>query len=125
MAEATKPKLRQRAKGKVKDQTIGFVDFIRDQGIVGIAIGFVIGTQARILVDQLSASFINPILGLIVGTGGGLTAQQISLTIGGNTAKLDWGAFVFSLINFIAIAAIIYFTFRWLRLDKLDKKKEK
>ncbi len=105
------------------NQVGGFVHFMRTQGVVGLAIGFVVGTQARVLIDQLTASFVNPLLGLVLGTGEGLGAKVFYLTIGENTAEFAWGAFVYALINFVAIAAIIYFTFRWLRLDKLDKPK--
>jgi large conductance mechanosensitive channel len=99
----------------------GFIEFFRKQGVVGLAIGFVVGTQARMLVDQFNSSFVNPILGLVVGTGDGLTAQTFDLTVGGKTATFTWGAFVYSLINFFTVALIIYFVFRLLRLDKLDK----
>ena len=100
------------------------MEFLRTQGVVGLAIGFIIGTQAKVLVDQLNASFINPLLGLLIGSGDNLTSQRFALTIGDNTAEFAWGAFVFVLINFVITAAIIYFAFRWLRLDKLDKKKD-
>lgn len=113
-----------RAKAKTRQQFGGFVEFLRTQAVVGLAIGFIIGTQAKVLVDQFSASFINPILGLVIGGGENLSAQQFSLTISDNTAVFKWGAFVFVLINFVITAAIIYFAFKWLRLDKLDKKKD-
>ncbi len=113
-----------KAKAKTRQQFTGFVEFIRTQGVVGLAIGFIIGTQAKVLVDQFSSSFVNPLLGLLLGSGESLTGQQFSLTIGNDTAVFSWGQFVFVLINFIITAAIIYFTFRWLRLDKLDKKKQ-
>ena len=109
---------------KTKGSLQGFFDFIRTQGIVGLAIGFVIGVQAKALVDQFSSSFVNPILGLIVGSTGGLTNKKFVVTVGDSTAVFTWGAFVYSVINFIIIAAIIYFVFKWLRLDKLDKKKD-
>ncbi len=110
-------------KAKTKDHALGFVEFVRTQGVIGLAIGFIIGTQARILVDQLSASFINPILGLIVGSPEGLSDKTFYIEIAGRPATFEWGAFLYVIINFVIIAAIIYFTFRWLRLDKLDKKK--
>lgn len=113
-----------RAKAKTREEFGGFVEFIRVQGVVGLAIGFILGTQAKVLVDQLSASFINPLLGLVIGGGENLTAATVSLTINGNTAEFKWGAFVFVLINFVITAMIIYFAFKWLRLDKLDKKKD-
>jgi len=112
----------EKAKTKTKQQFGGFVEFIRSQGVVGLAIGFIIGTQAKVLVDQLSSSFVNPLLGLLIGSGDNLSSAKFSLTLGDNTADFGWGAFVYALINFIIIAAIIYFTFKWLHLDKLDKK---
>lgn len=113
-----------KARAKTRQEFGGFVEFLRVQGVVGLAIGFILGTQAKVLVDQFSASFINPILGLMIGGGESLTAQKFSLTVGGNVAVFSWGLFVFVMINFLITAAIIYFTFKWLRLDKLDKKKD-
>lgn len=116
-------KVRKRVHQKAKDDAISFVEFIRTQGVVGLAIGFIMGAQAKLIVDQLSASFINPILGLIVGSPQGLTGKTWYVTIGARSATFAWGAFAFAVINFIIIAAVIFFTFRWLHLDKLDKKK--
>lgn len=113
-----------KARAKSKAEFGGFVEFLRTQGVVGLAIGFIIGTQAKVLVDSLNASFINPLLGLMLGSGTNLSAQKFSLTVGSNTAVFTWGQFVFVLINFIITAAIIYFSYKWLRLDKLEKKKE-
>lgn len=118
-----KPPVRKRVAARARNHTVGFVDFIRTQGIVGLAIGFIIGTQAKVLVDQMSNSFVNPILGLIVGGDGGLSAQTFTVTVGDRTAVFAWGEFAFVLINFLILAAIVYFTFKMLRLDKLDKKK--
>lgn len=116
-------RLTERVHHHTKSGLQGFVDFVRTQGVVGLAIGFVIGTQAKSLVDQLSSSFVNPLLGLVVGTGEGLTNKKFALSIGGSTAVFTWGAFTYALINFVFISAIVYFVFRWLRLDKLDKPK--
>lgn len=122
----TKPKrsVAAKARAKSKEEFGGFVEFLRVQGVVGLAIGFIIGTQAKVLVDQLNASFINPLLGLMLGSGTNLSGQQFTITIGKSTAVFAWGQFVFVLINFVITAGIVYFSFKWLRLDKLDKKKE-
>jgi large conductance mechanosensitive channel len=116
-------KITQNVNQRAKKSTQGFFDFIRTQGVVGLAIGFIIGTQARTLVEQFSKSFINPILGLVVGESEGLNSAFFTLTFQGNNAEFYWGAFIYALINFIIIAMIVYFTFKLLRLDKLDKKK--
>jgi hypothetical protein len=39
----------------VRDQFGDFIDFLRDHAIVGLAIGFVVGTQAQSVVKQLIA----------------------------------------------------------------------
>lgn len=101
----------------------GFVDFVREQGVVGLAIGFVLGTQSRVLVDQLVVSFINPLVTLILPGTGRLTERTFSLTLGGKTENFAWGAFLYQLITFIAVAAVVYIIFKGLKLDRLDKKK--
>lgn len=109
---------------KAQSSIEGFVDFIRTQGIVGLAIGFVMGLQAKALVDQFTASFINPLLGLLFNSSQPLSDKTVYLQINSRSATFGWGAFVYAIINFLIIAAVIYFTFKWLRLDKLDKKKD-
>lgn len=125
--DAKKDKKRISIKGKkINTGLQGFVDFIREQGIVGLAIGFVIGVQSKALIDQMSKSFIDPLLGLIVGSSGdGLSTKKLYLQINDRSASFAWGAFVYAIINFIIIALVIYLTFKWLRLNRLDKKKDK
>jgi large conductance mechanosensitive channel len=110
---------------KVKKHFGGFATFMREQGVVGLAIGFVMGVQVKALVDQFVFSFVNPILGLILPGGGTLVEKSFSLTLNSKTQKFTWGLFVYQLITFVIVAAIIYFAFRLLKLDKLDKKKDK
>lgn len=118
-----KPKPHHKVKAKAKEQTAGFIDFVREQGIVGLAIGFIVGTQARVLVDALTNGFINPLVGLVLPGGGSLVGRTFTVTVGSQTAVFGWGLFVYALIDFLIIAAVIYFVFKWLRLDKLNKKK--
>ena len=101
----------------------GFTDFVREQGVVGLAVGFVLGAQVKVLVDQLVASFINPLLGLVLPGGGSLSDKHFSVTWFGKTADFAWGAFVFQLISFMIVALVVYFIVHRLKLDKLDKKK--
>ncbi len=126
MAADTKSKKQRKlskAKDKTKQEFGGFLEFIRTQGVVGLAIGFVIGTQAKVLVDQFTRSFISPFL-IFIGSGDELNVKQFSLTINGKTANFAWGSFLFIFINFVITAALIYLAYRWLRLDKLEKKKD-
>lgn len=98
----------------------GFVDFVREQGVIGLAIGLVLGTQIKTLVDQLVLSFVNPLVGLLLPGGG--TLQDKAFRISDQSFK--WGAFVSQMISFIIVCAIVYFLVKGLKLDKLDKKKE-
>ncbi len=108
---------------RVKGQFQGFLNFVREQGVVGLAVGFVLGSQVKVLVDQLVASFINPLLGLLLPGTGSLSEKTFSLTWFGKTQHFNWGAFVFQLITFMIVAFVVYVIVHRFKLDKLDKKK--
>jgi large conductance mechanosensitive channel len=124
-AEARLVRLKQSQESLVTKQVSGFVDFLREQSVVGLAIGLVLGTQAKALVDQLVLSFLNPLTGLLLPGEGTLKQKTFDFTFNGKTAQFGWGAFVSSFLTFVLVAAIVYYVFRGLRLDKLDKKKDK
>lgn len=107
---------------KAKSELEGFKEFIRRQGVVGLAIGLVLGVQVKALVDQIVASFINPILGLILPGQGDLAQKSFTLTVGQERAVFAYGAFISVSISFLTVAALVYFGVKTLRLDKLDKK---
>lgn len=100
----------------------GFVTFIREQGVIGLAVGLVLGVQVKAVVDQLVASFVNPVIGLILPGQGGLAEKIFKLSIFGKQAVFAYGAFVSVMISFITVAAVVYFGIKALKLDKLDKK---
>lgn len=122
-ARAAATKARERAAKRTSES--GFLTFVREQGVVGLAIGLVIGTQVKTLVDQLIVSFINPLVGLILPGQGDLTQKKFTVTVDSlnKTAVFAWGQFVYVLISFLAVAAIIYYIIHGLKLDKIDKKK--
>jgi large-conductance mechanosensitive channel len=102
----------------------GFTDFIREQGVVGIAIGLVFAAQVKVVVDQFLASFVNPILGLILPGSGDLSQKKVTLTIfelENKTAIFAWGQFIYVLMSFILTALIIYYVFKSLKLERLKK----
>lgn len=101
----------------------GFVDFLREQGVIGLAIGLVLGIQVKAVVDQLVASFIDPIVGLVMPGRGSLDTKIFSINVGDQTAIFRYGSFLSVFISFLVVALVIYVTFKMLRLDKLDKPK--
>jgi large conductance mechanosensitive channel len=97
----------------------GFIQFIREQGVVGLAIGFILGGAVGKLVTALVTDLINPLVGLLMGPVGNLKSAVLSV----GSAQILWGDFVSSLVDFAIIAAVVYFGFKALRLENLDKKK--
>jgi len=102
----------------------GFIDFLREQSVVGLAIGLIIGAQVKSLADQLIASFINPLIGLVLPGKGALDQKIFVLHLNQKSAEFAWGSFMAVLLSFITTAAVVYFVFKFLKLDKLTKKKE-
>ena len=49
-----------------------FMDFIREQGVVGLAVGFILGGAVSKVVSSLVEDIINPILGILLGAAGKL-----------------------------------------------------
>lgn len=101
----------------------GFLDFLREYAVVGLAIGFVIGLQAQNLMRQLVASFIDPAFKLLFGEA--ISTRNFTLTYDGRTVDFPWGAFIYVLINFLFVLFAIYIIFKMLKLDKLAKPPSK
>jgi large conductance mechanosensitive channel len=102
----------------------GFVDFIRTQGVVGLAVGLAIGTAAGATVKTIVEGFINPVVQFIVGTHAGLEANVWHIELWGRTADFKWGAALSSTITLLATALVIYWIVNVFKLDRLDKKKD-
>lgn len=102
----------------------GFVGFLREHAIVGLAVGFAIATQVQGVVKQLTASFINPLFQLIFPGNTELSARTFTLHFNGHHADFGWGAVLYTVIDLLFVLAIIYFVIRFFRLDKLDKPKK-
>lgn len=97
-----------------------FGDFIREQGVVGLAIGFVLGGSVKEVVTALVEDIINPLLGIVLGANDGLASATIAV----GPATLSHGHFISVVLDFIVIAFVVYYFVKGLGLDKLDKKKK-
>jgi large conductance mechanosensitive channel len=112
--------------GYSKKHVSGFIDFIRTQGVVGLAVGLVLGGAVTILVKSLVDNVVMPPIGLVLGSSEGLKGLTINLgkTAEGNAAILHYGVFLNDFINFLVIALVVYLVVHALGFDKLDKKKD-
>lgn len=104
----------------------GFIDFVREQGVVGLAVGLILGIAAKSVIDSLVANIFNPVIGLLTG---GVSLEHKALCIkkvaGACTTTLNYGRFFSDLVSFLIVAAVVYFVVKSLKLDKIDKKKVK
>lgn len=128
-AEAVKAKAqaaREKAKTVSVNQVGGFLNFIREKGVVGLAVGLAIGTAATGVVTQIVGSVITPTVSLLIGENGlkGLNFVAKRAADGTPIVTYAVGDLIDALIKFLAVAAVIYFVVIGLKLDKLDKKKE-
>ncbi|MEU9505832.1 large conductance mechanosensitive channel protein MscL [Micromonospora sp. NPDC048170] len=87
----------------------GFKDFIMRGNVVDLAVGVVIGAAFTGVVTQLTKSFLEPFVRVLIAL---LTGSEDGLT--GSTPKFrgipfDWVAFVNALITFLLTAAALYF----------------
>ncbi|MFS8159994.1 MAG: MscL family protein [Candidatus Roizmanbacteria bacterium] len=99
----------------------GFMEFIKERGVVSLAIGFILGGSVTKLVTSLVQDIINPVLSLVLGRTQDLAKASLSIL----GIKILWGHFLSAFIDFVVIAFVVYFGVKLLRLDKLDKKKKK
>jgi large conductance mechanosensitive channel len=106
--------------GGIKSQLAGFWDFIRTQGVVGVAVAFILGGAISLLVKSGIDNVVNPVLGVVLGRAKDLADSFIPFF----GAKIMWGKFVNDFINFLVLAAVVYFGIKKIGLDKLDKPKQ-
>jgi large conductance mechanosensitive channel len=111
---------------KVPHPFQGFIDFVREQGVIGLGVGFVVGTAASTLVKSMVTNIFNPLIGLAVGDKQNLAQRTICLQHGAKSCinSLSYGLVLSDLITFVLILFIVYFLIRGMKLEKIDKKKE-
>jgi large-conductance mechanosensitive channel len=101
----------------------GFVGFLRERAVVGVAIAFVVASQMQIFAKDLVDKLITPTFTLLFGWQE-LSAQKFTLHWHDRASTFYWGSVTYAFINFLFIVAAIYVIIRFLKLDKLDKKKD-
>ena len=98
----------------------GFIHFIREQGVVGLAVGFILGGAVSKVVTAIVTDIVNPILGMALGAVDGLKSASIHL----GSAQILYGDLLSVIIDFLVIALVVYVGVKLLGIDKWDKKKD-
>ncbi|MFH1827162.1 MAG: MscL family protein [bacterium] len=96
----------------------GFIKFIREQGVVGLAVGFILGGSISKLVSSIITDIINPFLSIGLGATKGL--EKASFKFAG--ATFMWGHLLSSVIDFLVIALVVYFGVKLLKIEKVNSK---
>ena len=82
----------------------GFRDFILRGNVMDLAVAFIIGAAFTSIVTALTTNIINPLLGAVVGKPN--FDYLVAHLHGG---EIKYGTFLTAVINFLLIAAVIYF----------------
>jgi len=98
----------------------GFIEFIRTQGVIGLAVAFVLGAALTRVVTALVNDILNPMLAPLMGAVGGLRTAYVQI----GSIRLLWGDLLATVIDFLVIALVVYWIVKQLGVDKWDKKKE-
>lgn len=118
---SSKRRAPRRPKVNVAPEVIvnGFIEFIREHGVVSLAVGFVIATQVQVVVKLLVSSFITPTFKFFFKNA--LENESIVWHVRGTEVVYSWGQFANGFINLIFVLIAIYLIVKIFKLDKLNK----
>lgn len=91
----------------------GFRDFLKNQGVITLAIGFILGTAISKLVSSLVSDIINPLLSVALGGVDNLNTQVAHI----GKANIQYGTFLNNGIDFIVIALVVYIGVKLVGMD--------
>lgn len=117
MNKKMKEEIRKAQKG-AKEEAGEFKKFISKGNVVDMAVGVIIGGSFGKIVTSLVNDIITPIIGIIIG---GIDFSNLSIQI--NEAKIMYGNFIQTIIDFLIIAICIFTVIRI--FEKIKNKKEK
>ena len=92
----------------------GFRSFLREQGVMNLAIAFILGGAISKFVTSLVTDIINPLLN--AGLGGIDDLDKKVAHIG--KISVHYGSFIANGIDFLVIALVIYIGVKLLNIDR-------
>lgn len=97
----------------------GFMKFLTKTNAIALAIGIIIGGAATALVNSIVENLINPIIGIVTG---GIDFGQLVIPLSEKNA-IKIGAFLSSVIVFVAVMLVAYLIAKAFAKDLLEDKK--
>ena len=106
---------------KIKKELQEFREFVLRGNVLDLAVGVIIGGAFSKIVSSLVNDVLMPLIGILIG---GVDFKNLTLTIG--DAKITYGNFIQNVIDFLIIAACIFFIVKVInKIIKPLKKEEK
>ena len=94
-----------------------FREFLNRGNVIDLAVAVIIGGAFGAIIASLVDDVIMPAIGIILG---GIDFTNLSITVG--DSEILYGNFIQAVVNFIIIAAVIFFIVR--SYNKLQRDKE-
>ena len=91
-----------------------FKEFISKGNVIDMAVGVIIGSAFSKIVSSLVNDVVMPLIGIIIG---GLDFTKLNITIKEST--INYGLFIQNIVDFLIIAACIFFAVKI--INKLKK----
>ncbi|MBK4347147.1 large conductance mechanosensitive channel protein MscL [Lacisediminihabitans changchengi] len=99
----------------------GFKDFILRGNVIDLAVAVVIGAAFTAIVNTLVTAVFNPIIGALFNANDLKDALKVTIpTVSGGSATILFGAVIAAVIQFIIVAAVVYFALV-LPINRLSK----
>lgn len=98
-----------------------FKEFISRGNVMDLAVGVIMGSAFTAIVNSLVKDMLMPILSMLTG---GIDFSSLSVVLGSNefAAKLNYGAFISAIINFLLVAAAIFCMVKG--INKISRRKD-
>ena len=87
----------------------GFKEFVMRGNVIDLAVAVVIGAAFAAVVTVIVDHLINPLIGLVFRADS--LNNALVWEIGTTGAKIGFGAVIAALLNFLIVAAVVYFVF--------------
>ncbi|HEU4808229.1 MAG TPA: large conductance mechanosensitive channel protein MscL [Homoserinimonas sp.] len=88
----------------------GFKEFIMRGNVIDLAVAFVVGVAFTAVVNALVEQLINPLIGALFSADNLKNTLIVEIpTLSGGTAELSFGAVIAAVIQFLLVAAAVYF----------------
>ena len=88
----------------------GFKEFLLRGNVVDLAVAVVIGAAFTGIVNTIVTAIFNPLIGALFNASTLSKAFPLDIpTVSGETATLHFGAVLAAMIQFVIVAAVVYF----------------